>query len=181
MKMIASTRLVKAQRAMESARTYGEASSKALELLAPKPAEGAAAGKTLIVACSSDRGLCGAIHSNIAKPLKIKARTEADSLEFVLIGDKVRSQILRSARGSVLLSFNGVGKTVPTFDEAAGIAEAVLASKSSDVNRFQIYYNNFKSVVAYELKIAEVYADTALAASGMIVSVQMCFISRFVR
>lgn len=65
MKMIAATRLGRAQRAMDSAVAFGDASEelfKQAEVEAPKDSE-----RELFVVVSSDRGLCGGIHSSVSK------------------------------------------------------------------------------------------------------------------
>jgi len=162
MKMIASTKLVRAQKAMESARAYGEASHSLLKVLEPKATE----GKTLIIACSSDRGLCGAIHGTIAKPIRNRLRQEADKMGVVVIGDKVRGQVTRANRNAVVASFNSVGKNIPTFDEAAQITELVLAHKKiSEFGKLEVYYNRFKSVIAYELDVIPVFPENVLSVS----------------
>lgn len=49
----------------------------------------------LIVACSSDRGLCGAIHSSICKHIKAELAADASNAAILCIGDKSRAQLAR--------------------------------------------------------------------------------------
>ena len=49
----------------------------------------------LIVACTSDRGLCGAIHSNICKHIKADLAKDASKAAILCIGDKSRAQLSR--------------------------------------------------------------------------------------
>ncbi len=52
----------------------------------------------LIIAVSSDRGLCGGIHSSITKAIKASLNEEAAQArnnQVVIIGDKVRGQLAR--------------------------------------------------------------------------------------
>lgn len=75
MKMIATTKLGKAQRAMTDAKAYGAANGIVFtESEAGSESTGASADgkKTLYVVVSSDKGLCGGIHSSVAK----RARAE---------------------------------------------------------------------------------------------------------
>ena len=66
MKMIAATKVTKAQRAMEAARVYGDSAKSLLDAVnVAEPEQKKVAG--LIVVCSSDRGLCGGIHSSLTK------------------------------------------------------------------------------------------------------------------
>ena len=82
MKMIATTRLNKAQEAMRVAKSYGEASGVIFkEAKADEAAkEGGGEQKALYIIVSSDRGLCGGIHSSVTKkvpsPLFVLMREE---------------------------------------------------------------------------------------------------------
>ena len=64
MKIVASTKLTRAQRAMVDSRTYGETSNEVFDQAETKPLE---EKKTLVVICSSDKGLCGGIHSGLTR------------------------------------------------------------------------------------------------------------------
>lgn len=48
----------------------------------------------LIIACSSDRGLCGAVHSSIGRIIKADLAANPNS-KVVIIGDKVRNILQR--------------------------------------------------------------------------------------
>ncbi|KAG0359066.1 atp3 gamma subunit of the F1 sector of mitochondrial F1F0 ATP synthase, partial [Podila minutissima] len=61
MKMIASTKVTKAQRAMETARAYGASSSSIYKNANTTPLENE---EQVYIVSSSDRGLCGGIHSS---------------------------------------------------------------------------------------------------------------------
>ena len=51
----------------------------------------------LIVVMSSDRGLCGGIHSNLVKAVKATlAEKGADNVKIVSCGDKARQLLLRT-------------------------------------------------------------------------------------
>lgn len=107
----------------------------------------------LLIACSSDRGLCGAIHSSVSKFIK-KAVIENPSSQVVVLGDKCKPQIARGAKKNIIMSFNQVGKDIPTFTDAIDISERVLAAVQGNSFKAQpnpqIVYNEFKSVIAYE-------------------------------
>ncbi|KAJ3224567.1 atp3 gamma subunit of the F1 sector of mitochondrial F1F0 ATP synthase [Clydaea vesicula] len=90
MKMIASTKMTKAQRLMDNARNYGEASAGFL-----KHVNVAESSKPVIVCVSSDRGLCGGIHSSVSKGAKKYLKTKSDA-QLATIGLKVRQQIVIS-------------------------------------------------------------------------------------
>jgi F-type H+-transporting ATPase subunit gamma len=130
-----------------------------------------------LIPCTSDRGLCGAIHSTVSKPTKAEVRKNPDSTILAVVGDKCRTQIVREARKNMVMSFNGIGKNIPTFSEAASIAEAILAGKF-EFNVGYVLYNRFKSVIAYELAKTPVYTEQAIQSSGMHSFVYLKFINQ---
>merc|ERR1711872_852602 len=66
MKMVSAAKYAQAERRLKPARTYGAG---AVDVYDKTGAEGPeAVTKQLIIAISSDRGLCGGIHSGINSP-----------------------------------------------------------------------------------------------------------------
>ncbi|TPX41834.1 hypothetical protein SeMB42_g04720 [Synchytrium endobioticum] len=160
MKMIASTKVTRAQRNMDTARAYGQASTavyKYIGLDAPD------AGKVLAVAVSSDRGLCGGIHSSVSKAVKRYTRDHPDTA-IVVLGDKARAQILREAREQMVLSFSAVGKAFPTWTESCMIADEILKG-AFDADVTQVFYNKWKSVIAFDASTVSVFKADAIEAA----------------
>jgi len=163
MKMIASTKLSKAQRAMEVAREYGKASNRVFEASeATAPTE----GKKLVICVSSDRGLCGGIHSSVSKATKKILNADPDS-SVVILGDKAKGQIQRDSRTRIVLSFNQIGKNIPTYLEAAAIADSIRNNAGPFVSA-TIIYNAFKSVIAYEATPIVTYSQEAIQSAAKI-------------
>ncbi|KAI9298200.1 ATP synthase F1, gamma subunit [Neoconidiobolus thromboides FSU 785] len=160
MKMIASTKLTKAQKAMNSARIYGQASSSFVDHANAKPAE---EGKTIVVTVSGDRGLCGGIHSSVSKATRNYLVNKPESPVYVL-GDKAKVQIARIAKDNIRLTFNQIGKAVPTFAEASAITDLIL-QQDTEFDRAEIIYNQFKSVIAYEATVIPALSSNAIKAS----------------
>lgn len=52
---------------------------------------------TLMIALTSDRGLCGGVHSSVSKKIKAHMATEKDpqSVKIVTIGDKAKAMLTR--------------------------------------------------------------------------------------
>ncbi|WP_289465693.1 F0F1 ATP synthase subunit gamma, partial [Klebsiella pneumoniae] len=69
MKMVAAAKYARAERQLKPARVYGTGALALYEKADIKVPEGKDA-KHLIVGVTSDRGLCGAIHSGVAKTIK---------------------------------------------------------------------------------------------------------------
>jgi F-type H+-transporting ATPase subunit gamma len=162
MKMIASTKLTRAQKQMHTAKSFGKASNATLKMLEPKVPEDSK--KKLLIACSSDRGLCGAIHSTVSKPVKRAVAADPANSLVVVIGDKPKTQIQRTARENIVLSVGSIGKQTPTYAEVAAITDLIFGLKL-EFGEAQLFYNEFKSVIAYELGVMKVYPDTVLSAS----------------
>ncbi|KAL0138991.1 ATP synthase F1 subcomplex gamma subunit ATP3 [Mucor lusitanicus] len=160
MKMIASTKVNKAQRGMEAARVFGQASN---SLFANAETKAADDGKVLFVASSSDRGLCGGIHSSVSKATR-KAVAEHPTSDVVVLGDKPKAQLSRVVRKQIAITFNQIGKDVPTFQEAASIVD-IIKSSELEFDTANIVYNKFHSVVSYEAQTIPVYSEATFKAS----------------
>lgn len=102
-------------------------------------------GKHLILAMTSDRGLCGSIHSSVAKVAKaiLKERGTGGDTAIVCVGDKLRTVLQRTHRNNILLTFNEVGRKPPVFCEASFIAQQILDS-GYEFDSAEIVYNRFK-------------------------------------
>eukprot|EP00834_Sanchytrium_tribonematis_P004653 NODE_241_length_11910_cov_1.082381.p7 type:complete len:223 gc:universal NODE_241_length_11910_cov_1.082381:9935-9267(-) len=147
MKMIATTKLTRAQRAMEVAKVIGDA-----QVEVEKNAVLPKSENTVFIGITSDRGLCGGVHSNITKFIK---RNVKEPNFIVAVGDKSKAQLSREHRSKIVYSFNQLGKNVPVFQEACLIADALLADEKLKNVSHKVVYNNFKSIVSYETKAVE--------------------------
>lgn len=162
MKVVASTKLNRAQRAMTESRQYGQTSNTVFEQAETKPLEGDDK-KTLIVVASSDKGLCGGIHSGLSKKVR-RMLVEKPNADIVVLGEKCKAQLGRSNSKNIVLSFSGVGKDIPTFADAQAIADQIslLPTDYSDV---QIVYNKFINATSYEATPIEAFSEEAIANS----------------
>ena len=161
MKIVASTKLARAQKAMADSRAYGQNSNTVFEKAETKPAE---SGKTLIIVASSDKGLCGGIHSQLTKIVRRKL-AEDPSLDVVVLGEKVKSQLSRSSGKHIRLSFSNVGKNVPTFAEAQAVADQI-SQLDTTYDNVEIIYNTFKSAISYEPAAIPAFSEEVFKASG---------------
>jgi F-type H+-transporting ATPase subunit gamma len=160
MKIVASTKLTRAQKAMTDSRAYGQTSNKVFEEAETKPSEGK---KTLLVIASSDKGLCGGIHSGMSRAAR--RMLEADpSLDLAVIGEKCKAQLGRSNPKNMVLSFAGAGKAVPTFTEAQAIADQ-LVMLPEEYSSIKIMYNKFINAQSYEPVTIEAYSEEAITES----------------
>lgn len=160
MKMIASTKVNKAQRGMEAARAFGSASN---SIYTSAETTSAAEGDLLLIATSSDRGLCGGIHSSVSKATR-RVVAQHPEAKVAVLGDKPKAQLSRAVRGNIAISFNQIGKDLPTFEEAASIVD-VLKAQNVEFGDARIIYNKFVSVVSYEADVIPVFSEASFKAS----------------
>ena len=163
MKIVASTKLTRAQKAMTESRSYGQASNEVFEKAETKPVE-SEGKKTLIIVCSSDKGLCGGIHSGMSRWVR-KQLLDKPNIDIAIIGEKCKSQLSRSNAQKIVLSFAGIGKDIPTFADASAIADQI-SLLPTDYASVQILYNKFLNAQSYEPTAVDAYSEEAIAASA---------------
>lgn len=164
MKVVASTKLTRAQKAMFESRKYGQTSNEVFENAETKPIE-SEGKKNLIIVCSSDKGLCGGIHSGMSRKVR-RMLAETPDADLAVIGEKCKAQLGRSNGKNMALSFAGAGKDVPTFADSLCIADQI-SLLPTDYASVKIVYNKFINASSYEPTIQEAYSEEAIAQSGM--------------
>lgn len=158
MKIVASTKLTRAQRAMTASRQYGETSNEVFEQAETKALEGDK--KSLIIVASSDKGLCGGIHSGLTRHVR-KLLLEKPNTDLVILGEKCKAQLGRSNANNIVLSFAGVGKDIPTFSDAQSIADQIT-SLPTEYDDIEIVYNKFLNAQSYEASQIPAYSEAAI-------------------
>lgn len=118
----------------------------------------------LVLACSSDRGLCGGVHSSVSKFVRQKNRENPGSTNIVVLGDKAKPQIARDARKNIRMHFNQVGKNIPIFADAISICDTVL-KQNFNPDAIMVVYNAFKSVLVFETTPAPVFTFDNIVSS----------------
>lgn len=159
MKIVSSTKLNRAQRAMTDSRNYGQTSNLVFEQAETKATQDEGK-KSLLVVASSDKGLCGGIHSSLSKATRRILEKKPNS-DVIVIGEKAKSQLSRSSAKNLVLSFAGVGKDVPTFADAQAIADQI-ALLTTEYNDIQIIYNKFINAQSYEAIALEAFSEEAI-------------------
>lgn len=157
MKMVAAAKYAQAERQLKPARAYGIGSNAFYENadLTEKEPE----PNHLYVVMTSDRGLCGGVHSNIAKSLKHHLAEKDGDLDskIVCVGDKSKAMLQRFVGKQFIMTINDIGKKPPTFEDAANLASSLL-EMGYNFDQGDIYYNRFKTVVSYETKAMPFYS-----------------------
>ncbi|CAL2042260.1 hypothetical protein CAEBREN_08131 [Caenorhabditis brenneri] len=167
MKMVAAAKYAKAERDLKGARAYGVGAKTFFDNIDPVAAEGAPteeAKKQVLVLITSDRGLCGAVHTSIVKEARNILNNAGDKdIRVVAIGDKSRAGLQRVYAKHFLVSGNEIGRAPPTFADASIAAKAVLDS-GFDFETGTIVFNKFKSVVSYETSKLQILPLEAIKA-----------------
>lgn len=162
MKMVAASKLKKAQTQAEASQPYARAMAAMLTRVAagvtvtnasPKLLIGTGSDKThLLVVVTSDRGLCGGFNGNLVRKARQEiTRLEADgkNVKLITVGRKARDLLKREHGEKIIESFTGVGsgKRV-NFSEANQITQLVLEQfEAGGFDVCSMVYNNFVSVL----------------------------------
>ncbi|XP_035282119.1 ATP synthase subunit gamma, mitochondrial isoform X1 [Anguilla anguilla] len=168
MKMVAAAKYARADRALKPARVYGAGALALYEKADIKAPEDK--NKHVIIGVSSDRGLCGAIHSNVAKAMKSeigKLTSAGKEVMLVNIGDKLRGLLYRTHGKHILMNCKEVGRRPPTFTDASIIATELLDS-GYEFDQGSVFYNRFRSVISYKTDVKPLFSiDTVANAESM--------------
>jgi len=161
MNMISSAKYAKAAKQLGAIRGFQEAGAGVVKNLN----EGATppAGRHLIFICSSDRGLCGALHTNITRAAVALKKEHADA-KFVVLGEKARVA-LRSMKelDDAVITVGEVGRNDPSFADCAAIAQTVL--ETQEWASGTILYNYHKSAMTQDITPVPVASQAGLEAA----------------
>ncbi|KAL3316108.1 ATP synthase subunit gamma, mitochondrial [Cichlidogyrus casuarinus] len=161
MKMVSAAKFNKAERELKPAKPYGLGAS-SFYVAAEIPKE---ESPGLFIAVTSDRGLCGAANSSIAKAIReMKTKPENKDTKIVLIGDKSRAMLSRLHRNQFVLSFNEVGRKPATFADASIIAQNLMALDNK-FDQATLFYNKFQSVVSYSTTQQPIFSQEKIMSS----------------
>ena len=161
MKMVAASRLKRAQEQAEAARPYGSRMERMLASLAanlkgqataPKLLAGTGNDAThLIVVATSDRGLAGGFNATILREARRQIRTLTSAgkdVKILTIGRKGRDGLRRDYARLIHDSLTDIGRRRVSFDEARDIAQRILAMfAAGEFDSCTIVFNRFRSAI----------------------------------
>jgi F-type H+-transporting ATPase subunit gamma len=161
MKMVAASRLRRAQEQAEAARPYAQRMERMLASLAGKmagrpgaPALIAGTGKDdvhLLIIATSDRGLAGGFNASILREARRRIRDllgQGKTVKLMTIGRKGRDSLRRDYARHIGESLTEVGRRQLGFADAREIAQKVLAMyERGEFDVATIIYNRFKSAM----------------------------------
>jgi F-type H+-transporting ATPase subunit gamma len=161
MKMVAASRLRRAQEQAEAARPYAQRMERMLGSLAANlrgmvnaPPLLAGTGKDqthLLVVATSDRGLAGGFNASILREARrvIRDATGAGkNVRIITIGRKGRDALRRDHARLLVDSLTEIGRPRLTFDNARDIADRLLNRfAAGEFDSCSIIYNRFQSAM----------------------------------
>jgi len=83
----------------------------------------------------------------------------------VVIGDKSKAQLSRALPSNLAITFNQIGRDIPTFADAAGVADLIVKA-GIKYDAITIVHNKFISVLSYESTVVEVPNEEMLKEAG---------------
>jgi F-type H+-transporting ATPase subunit gamma len=189
MKMVAASKLRRAQERLMGARPFAVQMQRVLGSLAGRvdasihpllnAREPSPAGRTLVIVVTGDKGLCGGFNTSIIKGASAVVLASPQPCSLGLIGRKGRDFFGRRAF-TVLFEQVNIFQRL-TFADAQAIAKTAMDGfTSEEFDRVVIVYNEFKSVMTQKVVVdqllpiprAEVEGDAAArtAPAGQLVN-----------
>ncbi|HTI87293.1 MAG TPA: F0F1 ATP synthase subunit gamma [Alphaproteobacteria bacterium] len=182
MKMVAASKLKRAQDQAEAARPYAERMERMLASLAagvagipggPKLLAGTGEDKVhLVVVMTSDRGLCGAFNSSVVRGARVFIRSlleQGKTVNIFTVGRKGRDQLKGEFGRLIVKSVDGIGKPRLTFQNGVTIASEITRMlEAGEFDVCTLIYNRFKSAISQVLTTQQLVplALPAAAATG---------------
>lgn len=161
MKMVSAAKLKKAQDAITAMRPYSEKLTELIQGLSAS-LEGDVADKytsqreikrVLVVAITSNRGLCGALNSNVLKQVRVLSEKYGhDNVGIFAIGKKANDGLHKT--NFVVANRSDVFDDL-TFENVAHIAESLIhLFVDGEYDKIELVYNQFKNA-ATQVVVAE--------------------------
>jgi F-type H+-transporting ATPase subunit gamma len=107
--------------------------------------------KNVIVAITSDKGLCGGINSTSVKVSralhKLTSGPEKES-KYVILGEKGKVQLVRDSRKSIEMTVTELQKNPINYTQIAVLADDIL--KNVEYDALRVIFNKFHSVISFK-------------------------------
>jgi F-type H+-transporting ATPase subunit gamma len=161
MKMVAASKLRRAQEDVEAARPYAGKMERMVANVGDSvggiegtPAMLAGTGQSnthLIVACTANRGLCGGFNSSIIRKVRALARDlkgGGKTVKILCVGRKGRDGLKREFGDDIIDTIEGIGRRNVEYAEGVDVAEKITALfDDGGFDVCSIVFNRFKSAM----------------------------------
>ena len=162
MKMVAASKLKRAQTQAEAARPYAERMQRMLAALAqsaqgspsaPKMLVGTGQDKVqLLVVVTADRGLAGAFNTNVGRAARNaiqRLEEEGKTVKVITVGRKGRDYLKREYASRLVGEYSFAGKKRIEFADVDAVAEKIRQMlEAGEFDVCTIVYNRFVSVIS---------------------------------
>lgn len=168
MKMVAASKLKKAQSQAEASQPYATAMAETLARVAQNVNASPASSKLLvgtgsdqrhlIIAMAADRGLAGGFNANLVKEVRRMVGelvAQGKQVSVVTIGSKARDNLSRDMKSRIAHSFTGLvsSKGGVSFSNVGAIRDFVLDKyEAGEFDVVTLVYNEFKSILTQKPK-----------------------------
>lgn len=161
MKMVAASKLRRAQEQAEAARPYAGRMERMVNSIAltivedqggPVLLRGTDSDEThLLVVATSDRGLCGGFNASIVRAVRARISelgADGKTVKLFVIGSKGRDQLRREYGTQFLETRDGPGSAGASYTDAAEVARKLIGLfNNGQFNVCTVVYNEFKTAM----------------------------------
>ena len=161
MKMVAASKLRRAQESAEKGRPYSDKMNKIILNLSngisdkensPKLLAGSGDDKVhLCIVMTSDRGLCGGFNTNIIKKAKSyfqKIQNEGKILKIITVGSKGYDQLKRTYKDNIIEKISFKESKNANYFDADKVGKVIINKfEKKEFDICTIFYNQFKNVI----------------------------------
>lgn len=171
MKMVAASKLRKAQAQAEAAHPYATALGQIMDRVAKNTnpnipglelLNGTGSDhRHLLIVVTSDRGLCGGFNANLIKEARRKIYfllKEEKEVQVICVGRKAKESLERDLKKYIIKSFTGIGEgNRVDFSEANMLRNFVLERfEEGAFDLCSLLYNDFRSVLIQKPKLQQI-------------------------
>jgi F-type H+-transporting ATPase subunit gamma len=170
LKMVAASKLRRAQEQAEAGRPYAERMGRMLASLAANVAGGPGGPRLmtgtgndqvhLLVVMTADRGLAGGFNSSIVRATKrqiLSLQAQGKVVKLLCVGRKGRDLLRREFPSLIVASFEDVGKKRLSYADADMITAKLLEMvEAGEFDVATIIYNKFKSAITQEVTLQQI-------------------------
>jgi len=151
MQMVASSKLRAATRKVAETKDAASSVNKVFEgkTITPLPATEKNDNPSLIVAVTSDKGMCGPVNNQIVRHAKSILRAEKKDApsDVVTLGSKGSPTLINEFPGQFAFSLKDFGKKEPSFIETGFVVDQLLSARGYE--NVNVIYNKFKNALTY--------------------------------
>ncbi|KAL6645535.1 hypothetical protein ACP70R_017143 [Stipagrostis hirtigluma subsp. patula] len=113
--------------------------------------------KNVIVAITSDKGLCGGINTTsvkVSKALHKLTSGQENESKYVILGEKGKVQLVRDSKESIEMTISELQKNPINYTQIAMLADDIL--KIVEYDALRVIFNRFHSVVSFKPTVATI-------------------------